>query len=117
MRLTRCAHPFWRVERTQIPYLNLKYNDNARRLYAVVANRTYDVSYISNEWNSSEAFSEPLQEAVDLLNTLQTPYSVLKQRWDAGIRLDKTAKEEMRKCLARIGYTVRTHSPASTILC
>jgi hypothetical protein len=53
-----------------------------------------------------KAHAHATQDAVDLLNTLQTPYEVLKQRWDAGIRIDKTANEEMRKCLAQIGYSV-----------
>ncbi|TVY41812.1 Folylpolyglutamate synthase [Lachnellula subtilissima] len=44
-------------------------------------------------------------DAVDLLNSLQTPYHVLKQRRDAGIRIDKTANEEMRRCLHHIGYS------------
>jgi hypothetical protein len=44
---------------------------------------------------------------VDLLNKLQTPYEVLKKRWDAGIRLDETANQEMRKCLTQIGYSVQ----------
>jgi folylpolyglutamate synthase len=43
---------------------------------------------------------------VDVLNKLQTPYEVLKKRWDAGIRLDETANQEMRKCLTQIGYSV-----------
>jgi hypothetical protein len=46
------------------------------------------------------------QDAVSLLNSLQTPYEVLKKRWDAGIRIDSIVNQEMRKCLERIGYTV-----------
>lgn len=46
------------------------------------------------------------QDAVDLLNTLQTPFGVLRKRRDAGIKLDKTANDEMRKCLGQIGYSV-----------
>lgn len=41
-----------------------------------------------------------------LLNTLQTPYSILKERRDRGIRIDKTANEEMLRCLEMIGYSV-----------
>jgi hypothetical protein len=47
-----------------------------------------------------------LQDAVDLLNTLQTPFGVLKQRRDAGIFLDEAANGEMRRCLDQIGYSV-----------
>lgn len=47
-----------------------------------------------------------LQDAIELLNTLQTPFKILKERRDAGIRIDKSANEEMRKCLAYIGYSV-----------
>ncbi|CAG8949381.1 hypothetical protein HYFRA_00005008 [Hymenoscyphus fraxineus] len=56
-----------------------------RRCYSVVTNRTYD-------------------DTVELLNTLQTPYSVLKYRRDNGIRIDKTANEEIVRCLEKIGY-------------
>lgn len=41
-----------------------------------------------------------------LLNTLQTPYNVLKERRDKGIRIDKTANEEILRCLEKIGYDV-----------
>ncbi|KAF4626040.1 hypothetical protein G7Y89_g12124 [Cudoniella acicularis] len=57
-----------------------------RRRYSVLTNRTYD-------------------EALDLLNTLQTPYEVLKDRREKGIRIDVEANEEMRRCLGKMGYT------------
>ncbi|KAM3068326.1 Folylpolyglutamate synthetase [Clarireedia jacksonii] len=60
--------------------------NQARRHLAIMAERTYD-------------------DAIGALNTLQTPYEVLKKRWDAGIRIDEGANDEMRKCLTRIGYT------------
>ncbi|KAH6724739.1 Mur ligase [Leptodontidium sp. MPI-SDFR-AT-0119] len=46
-------------------------------------------------------------DAINLLNTLQTPYEVLKKRWDANIKLDEGLNQEIRKCLARIGYSQR----------
>ncbi|TVY90213.1 Folylpolyglutamate synthase [Lachnellula willkommii] len=49
--------------------------------------------------------SRTYDNAINLLNTLQTPYHVLKQRWDAGIRIDKSANEEMRRWLHYIGYS------------
>ncbi|KAB8302804.1 hypothetical protein EYC80_006149 [Monilinia laxa] len=44
-------------------------------------------------------------DAINALNTLQTPYEVLKKRWEAGIKLDEGANQEMRQHLTRIGYT------------
>lgn len=52
--------------------------------------------------------SKKKQDAIKILNTLQTPYEVLKKRWDANIVIDEGANSEMRKCLARIGYSVGT---------
>jgi len=52
--------------------------------------------------------SKRKQDAIKILNTLQTPYEVLKKRWDANINIDEGANFEMRKCLVRIGYSVRT---------
>lgn len=46
------------------------------------------------------------QEAVGLLNTLQTPFAVLKRQIEAGIKPDETTNEEMRKYLDQIGYSV-----------
>lgn len=51
--------------------------------------------------------SRTYDDAITILNTLQTPYEVLKKRWDAGINIDKGSNQEMRKCLARIGYSQR----------
>ncbi|KAJ5041769.1 uncharacterized protein L3040_005337 [Drepanopeziza brunnea f. sp. 'multigermtubi'] len=59
-----------------------------RRCYAVTVSRTYD-------------------EAINLLNTLQTPHEILQKRWDANIRIDEGSNHEIRKCLARIGYSQR----------
>ncbi|KAF5878608.1 putative tetrahydrofolylpolyglutamate synthase protein [Botrytis fragariae] len=44
-------------------------------------------------------------DAINALNTLQTPYEVLKKRWEAGIKLDEGANREMKQHLTRIGYT------------
>ncbi|KAL2076193.1 hypothetical protein VTL71DRAFT_1136 [Oculimacula yallundae] len=44
-------------------------------------------------------------DAINLLNTLQTPFEVLKKRWDANIRIDEGSNHEIRRCLARIGYS------------
>jgi folylpolyglutamate synthase len=49
------------------------------------------------------------QNAVDLLNTLQTPFRVLRKRRDAGTRLDETVNDDVRKCLDQIGYSVQRH--------
>ena len=50
--------------------------------------------------------AHPLQDAVDLLNTLQTPYAALVKRRSEGFIVDKTANEQTRKLLTRIGYSV-----------
>lgn len=49
------------------------------------------------------------QDAVDALNTLQTPFAVIEARRKAGVRPDEASVREMRAYLARIGYTVRIH--------
>ncbi|KAK4241849.1 hypothetical protein C8A03DRAFT_30017 [Achaetomium macrosporum] len=43
-------------------------------------------------------------DAIDALNSLQTPYSVIETRRKAGIRPDASSIREMRGYLARIGY-------------
>ncbi|KAL1837387.1 hypothetical protein VTJ49DRAFT_3946 [Mycothermus thermophilus] len=44
-------------------------------------------------------------DAIDALNSLQTPYAVIEARRKAGIRPDATSVREMRGYLRRIGYT------------
>ncbi|OLN84352.1 Folylpolyglutamate synthase 2 [Colletotrichum chlorophyti] len=44
-------------------------------------------------------------DAVDALNTLQTPFAVIEARRKAGIRPDEASVKEMRAYLARVGYT------------
>ncbi|EQB53435.1 folylpolyglutamate synthase [Colletotrichum gloeosporioides Cg-14] len=46
-----------------------------------------------------------VQDAVDALNTLQTPFAVIEARRKAGVRPDEASVREMRAYLARIGYT------------
>ena len=48
------------------------------------------------------------QDAIDALNSLQTPFAVIEARRKAGIRPDATSIKEMRTYLARLGYSVRT---------
>jgi folylpolyglutamate synthase len=47
------------------------------------------------------------QDAIDALNSLQTPYSVIEARRKAGIRPDAASVREMRAYLARVGYSPR----------
>lgn len=56
------------------------------RSYIVPATRTYD-------------------DAVGLLNTLQTPYKTLAYRRSIGMKYDDTVIDFMRRCLDRIGYS------------
>ncbi|KAK3905064.1 folylpolyglutamate synthase [Staphylotrichum tortipilum] len=44
-------------------------------------------------------------EAIDALNSLQTPFAVIEARRSAGIRPDAASLREMRAYLARVGYT------------
>ncbi|KAI8305356.1 MICOS complex subunit MIC60 [Colletotrichum sp. SAR11_59] len=46
-----------------------------------------------------------IKDAVDALNTLQTPFAVIEARRKAGVRPDEASVKEMRAYLARIGYT------------
>ncbi|KAL2017461.1 hypothetical protein VTK56DRAFT_2057 [Thermocarpiscus australiensis] len=46
-------------------------------------------------------------DAIDALNSLQTPYAVIEARRKAGIRPDAASVREMRGYLARIGYSPR----------
>ncbi|KAK4129740.1 putative folylpolyglutamate protein [Parathielavia appendiculata] len=46
-------------------------------------------------------------DAIDALNSLQTPYAVIEARRKAGIRPDAASVREMRAYLARIGYAPR----------
>lgn len=44
-------------------------------------------------------------DAIDALNTLQTPFAVIEARRKAGVRPDATSVQEMRVYLSRIGYS------------
>ncbi|KAK4096115.1 FolC bifunctional protein [Parathielavia hyrcaniae] len=44
-------------------------------------------------------------DAIDALNSLQTPYAVIEARRKAGIRPDAASVREMRAYLARLGYS------------
>jgi folylpolyglutamate synthase len=46
------------------------------------------------------------QDAIDALNTLQTPYAVIEARRKAGIKPDASSLAEMRTYLGRIGHSV-----------
>lgn len=52
----------------------------------------------------------PSQDAIDALNTLQTPFEVIEARRKAGVKPDAASIKEMRTYLNRIGYSV---SPAA----
>ena len=54
--------------------------------------------------------NETNQDAIDALNSLQTPFAVIEARRKAGIRPDATSIKEMRAYLARLGYSVRPQS-------
>ena len=53
-----------------------------------------------------EAHTQPLQDAIDALNTLQTPFNVIEANRKAGVRPDAAKMAEMRTYISRIGYSV-----------
>ncbi|KAK0657729.1 Mur ligase [Cercophora newfieldiana] len=49
--------------------------------------------------------SRTYNDAIDALNSLQTPFAIIEARRKAGIRPDATSVQEMRGYLLRIGYS------------
>ena len=47
-----------------------------------------------------------LQDAVESLNSLQTPFAVLEERRRRGLKLDSSAVDEMREWIGRAGHNV-----------
>ncbi|CZR56050.1 related to folylpolyglutamate synthase [Phialocephala subalpina] len=86
MRLTLYC-TFSRVASTS-PHAKLCRNHAllTRRCYSDATNRTYD-------------------DAINLLNTLQTPYAELKRQWDSGIKRGAEDLQHTKTCLSRLGYT------------
>ncbi|KAM0284285.1 hypothetical protein ACHAQH_002076 [Verticillium albo-atrum] len=63
--------------------------------------RTYNVRPSSSRWTLYSG----IKDAIDALNSLQTPFEVVEARRKAGIRPDEAALLEMRTYIARLGYT------------
>lgn len=57
--------------------------------------------------DSHRILTHAWQDAIDALNTLQTPYEVIEARRKAGVKPDAASIKEMRTYLNRIGYSVR----------
>ncbi|KAM7198246.1 Mur ligase [Naviculisporaceae sp. PSN 640] len=57
--------------------------------------------------NMASSKSRTYADAIDALNTLQTPFAVIEARRKAGIRPDAASVKEMRVYLSRIGYSPR----------
>lgn len=55
------------------------------------------------------------QDAIDALNSLQTPFAIIEARRKAGIRPDAASVREMRGYLARIGYSSHDLDKLNTI--
>lgn len=79
-----------------------QYGISNTRSHSALAPRSYDVSHPP----VIDVQADNHQEAVGLLNTLQTPFAVLKKQIEAGIKPDETTNEKMRKYLDQIGYSV-----------
>jgi hypothetical protein len=75
---------------------------------AIRASRTYSVRLHAAAFAHGKnlLLTQHLQDAVDALNTLQTPFAVIEARRKAGIRPDASSIAEMRTYLGRIGHTV-----------
>ncbi|OAA81103.1 Folylpolyglutamate synthetase [Akanthomyces lecanii RCEF 1005] len=56
---------------------------------------------------TSPTTTRSYNDAIDALNTLQTPYEVIEARRKAGVKPDAASIKEMRTYLNRIGYSVR----------
>ncbi|KAK3335297.1 tetrahydrofolylpolyglutamate synthase [Cercophora scortea] len=54
---------------------------------------------------TSTSTSRTYNDAIDALNSLQTPFAVIEARRKAGIKPGATSIQEMRTYLARIGYS------------
>ncbi|KAI1282862.1 tetrahydrofolylpolyglutamate synthase [Xylaria sp. FL0933] len=54
---------------------------------------------------ATEPARRTYNDAIDALNSLQTPYAIIEARRKAGIRPDATSIAEMRVYLRRIGYS------------
>lgn len=80
------------------------------------ATRTYNVGSINTVFHltitQAHILTTPfppfsLQDAIDALNSLQTPFNIIEARRKAGIKPDAASIREMRGYLARIGYAPR----------
>ncbi|KAH8770921.1 Mur ligase [Diaporthe sp. PMI_573] len=54
---------------------------------------------------SSSASGRTYEDAIDALNTFQTPFAVIEARRKAGIRPDESSVREMKAYWARLGHT------------
>ena len=91
LRQTLLSNPDWRC------------NLNSGRLYSI-SSRTYDVRV---QRTSFRLILTRSQDAITLLNTLQTPRKILEERRKANITVNKIKTEHLKECLALIGHSVR----------
>jgi hypothetical protein len=70
----------------------------------------YAASHTASRARQEEWPADLFQDAIDALNSLQTPFDIIEARRKAGIRPDAVSIKEMRTYLHRIGYTVRPPS-------
>ncbi|KAF4125081.1 folylpolyglutamate synthase [Geosmithia morbida] len=55
---------------------------------------------------AGRSYNDDFQDAIDTLNSLQTPYHIIEARRKAGIRPGANSVREMRAYLGRIGYSL-----------
>ncbi|KAI0011943.1 tetrahydrofolylpolyglutamate synthase [Xylariaceae sp. FL0662B] len=66
-----------------------------------IINNLHSILWRTMATQSSRSYND----AIDALNSLQTPYAIIEARRKAGIRPDAASIAEMRVYLRRIGYT------------
>ncbi|KAI1822595.1 tetrahydrofolylpolyglutamate synthase [Xylaria intraflava] len=66
---------------------------------------TTNHSYLPRRTMATRSQGRSYNDAIDALNSLQTPYAIIEARRKAGIRPDATSIAEMRVYLRRIGYS------------
>lgn len=100
-------HVYWRVSSSHIVRLKPNAGLLVRSISMAAKSRTYNVRLTFSCDNAVVSPSQTSQDAIDALNSLQTPYNIIEARKKAGIRPDARSIEEMKGYLGRIGYSVR----------
>ncbi|KAL2157172.1 hypothetical protein VTH06DRAFT_6393 [Thermothelomyces fergusii] len=96
----------WSLTRA-IPGLSLFFSRTMATTATTARSATPAPMRSGTETRAAAAATRTYNDAIDALNSLQTPYAVIEARRRAGIRPDAASVREMRAYLARIGYGPR----------